>query len=289
VSGYEPPNHTQTPNAFFDVVMPQIETMSELKVTLAIIRQTHGWHKNEDVLSLSQLQKLTGMRRESVVDGVERALGRGSIVRRKVGQSYSYGLKVVRKPDQLAESASPQTGPQVVRKPDPQKKGKESNTAKADETSSPTSAFPLMKEYADLLDEAMPLSGKERGKLASALQKQLEKGANAKRLRAALCHMVARRHQGQRLELEDALNDVGGAGRPPSKVDKSGSPACVVEAIQGHEHLKDYLFLVQEWDFTRDEKVPDSVFRRIGGTDDERHANLQRMKSVSRRAVKEAG
>lgn len=215
MSGYEEPNYTQTPNTFFDVVMPQIETMTELKVTLAIIRQTHGWGKDEDVLSLTQLQALTGMRRESVVDGIERALKRGSIVRRPVGNTYAYAMKMVRKPDQKGRQGSPQTGPKMVRKPDTQKKEKESNTPSGADAppveekkqQEKPSAFPLMGQYADQLDHAMPLSSKERGKLAQALQRRLDRGDSVLELKMALSRLVTRRKDGVRLELEDVLGD----------------------------------------------------------------------------------
>jgi phage replication O-like protein O len=113
-TGLEEPNHTQTPNTFFDELLKQIETVTELKVTLAIIRQTFGWHKAEDELSLSQLEALTGLSRQGVCDGLKFGLERGSIVRRKSGQSYKYCLKLVSAVDQSATLTSQQRGLEVV-------------------------------------------------------------------------------------------------------------------------------------------------------------------------------
>ena len=89
-----PPNYTQTPNEFFDELLPEIDSMAELKVTLAIIRQTFGWHKVEDKLSLTQLVELTGMHKETVSIGIQAALKRGYVGRRKAGRGYLYGLRV---------------------------------------------------------------------------------------------------------------------------------------------------------------------------------------------------
>lgn len=113
-AGLEEPNHTQTPNAFYDDLLKKIETVTELKVTLAIIRQTFGWHKKEDELSLSQLEALTGLSRQGVCDGLKIGLERGSIVRRKSGQSFVYSLKLVSNTDQSTTLTSQQRGLEVV-------------------------------------------------------------------------------------------------------------------------------------------------------------------------------
>lgn len=98
----EPPNFfTPTPNAFFDTMLPAISTAAELKVTLAIIRQTCGWtdkdgnRKAEDQLSVSRLMTLTGLSRQAVMDGLKAGLERGTILRRLVGaQDYKYRLNI---------------------------------------------------------------------------------------------------------------------------------------------------------------------------------------------------
>jgi hypothetical protein len=84
--------HTRTPNAFLDEVLPRIDSLGELKVSLIVIRKTLGWHKDTDLISLSQLQRLTGLTRPTILRGIEMALRRGTIFRRAVGGSYRYGL-----------------------------------------------------------------------------------------------------------------------------------------------------------------------------------------------------
>jgi phage replication O-like protein O len=78
MSGFTSPNHTQCPNDLFDVHMLDMSE-AELKVTLAIIRKTLGFHKKSDPISLSQLQKLTGLSRQGVSDGVAAAIERGLV------------------------------------------------------------------------------------------------------------------------------------------------------------------------------------------------------------------
>lgn len=128
--GFEVPNHTQTPNTFFDVSLPEIKSLTELKVVLAVIRQTFGWQKKADRISLSQLQRLTGLSRESVSIGIQAALEHKYIERKAVKNGFVYNLKVVRNSDQSGIPTSQEFRPKVVRNsdqkvvgiPDPQKK-----------------------------------------------------------------------------------------------------------------------------------------------------------------------
>lgn len=88
------PNHTQTPNALLDEVLPEIDSLAELKVTLAIVRQTFGWHREAKVLSISRLEQLTGLSHRHAVEGARRAVERGYVQRERVGQSHAYTLRV---------------------------------------------------------------------------------------------------------------------------------------------------------------------------------------------------
>ena len=91
--GYQGPNFTQVPNLCLDEHLPEMGH-AETKVVLAIIRQTFGWHKQKDRLSISQLMSLTGLSNRAVIDGVRAAIGRGVIAREKDGNSYAYWLVV---------------------------------------------------------------------------------------------------------------------------------------------------------------------------------------------------
>ncbi len=156
------PNYTQAPNAFFDDILPEITSLSELKVTLAIMRQTFGWHKAEDRISLSQLEELTGLSRESVADGIKRAMKRGTVGRRKVGQGYVYGLRVTSQESRPPEAATSQEfRPVTSQEFRPTKEtGKESVEANASSGKPQTPSVVSMEKYVtDRLYEAMRESG----------------------------------------------------------------------------------------------------------------------------------
>jgi len=91
--GYDGPKYTQTPNLFLDEHLPEMGA-AETKVVLAVIRQTFGWHKQKDRLSISQLMELTGLSNRAVIDGTRQAMERGVIDRQKKGNSYEYWLVV---------------------------------------------------------------------------------------------------------------------------------------------------------------------------------------------------
>lgn len=95
-AGFKAPGYTQTPNDLFDTLLPEIDTLGELKVTLVIIRATLGWHvhRGPKKLSLSTLERATGLARHSVIDGVAAALKRGTIVRQQSDNSFTYSLNV---------------------------------------------------------------------------------------------------------------------------------------------------------------------------------------------------
>jgi len=78
MSGFESPNYTQVPNDLFDIHMAHMG-MAELKVLMAIMRWTFGFHLTERHLSLTKLQAITGLSRSSVMDGIAEAVGHGFI------------------------------------------------------------------------------------------------------------------------------------------------------------------------------------------------------------------
>lgn len=95
--GFEKPNYTQTPNKFYDEILREIDTLSEMKVTQIVMRKTFGWHKRSDRISQSQLVELTGMSRDSVKSGLKSGIERGTIVKvndfdRKKNQAAEYSL-----------------------------------------------------------------------------------------------------------------------------------------------------------------------------------------------------
>jgi hypothetical protein len=78
--GFQSPNHTQVPNDLFD---SEMATMSccELKVVLAIIRQTLGFHRKHVKYGINDIVKMTGLSRQSVLTGAREAEAHGYIQR----------------------------------------------------------------------------------------------------------------------------------------------------------------------------------------------------------------
>jgi phage replication O-like protein O len=88
------PNTTQVPNVLLDVVMREVSNPS-LRVLLAIVRKTYGFQKQSDHISLTQLQEITGLSRQGVVNGA-RALGSLIAIRhgKREGNEYALNLNV---------------------------------------------------------------------------------------------------------------------------------------------------------------------------------------------------
>jgi len=130
--GYDKPRYTQTPNLFLDEHLPEMGH-AETKVVLAVIRKTFGWHKDEDRISVSQFEELTGLSRQGVQNGIKDAMQRGVLGRVEEGQGYRYYLVVneVEHPDDEVcnevERGMQRSRTEVCNEVETQKKGKETN------------------------------------------------------------------------------------------------------------------------------------------------------------------
>jgi phage replication O-like protein O len=74
--GFISPNYTMTPNDLLDELMPLMGE-AELRIVLAAIRKTLGYHRTSDEISRTQFEKMTGLSRQGVEDGVQAAIARG--------------------------------------------------------------------------------------------------------------------------------------------------------------------------------------------------------------------
>lgn len=88
----EKPNYTQIPNVILDNMASM--TSAEFSVVMAICRQTFGWHKKSEKLSVTQIEQLTGLSAPTVRDGIAAALKDGWITRRPAGQTYVYRVHI---------------------------------------------------------------------------------------------------------------------------------------------------------------------------------------------------
>jgi len=165
--GYDGPNYTQTPNLFLDEHLPEMGH-AETKVVLAIIRQTFGWHKQQDRISVTQFEDLTGLSRQGVQNGISDALERGVIGRTECGQGYEYFL-VVNEVEQEREEVcneverGMQRGrTEVCNEVDTQKKEKETKGKKAPAREEETNGFDPVEVLTDLWDVSPSIYQKER-------------------------------------------------------------------------------------------------------------------------------
>lgn len=73
------PNHTQTPNKFFEMIPSMNE--AELRVTLVMIRQTFGFHRDGFKMGITKLAKAAGLSPQGARDGAAAAEKRGTFRR----------------------------------------------------------------------------------------------------------------------------------------------------------------------------------------------------------------
>lgn len=78
MTGFQSPNHTQVPNDLFDEYLAELGE-AELRVILAIIRATLGFHRRQLPLSLTTLSKKTGLSRKAVVAAASSLIERGLV------------------------------------------------------------------------------------------------------------------------------------------------------------------------------------------------------------------
>jgi hypothetical protein len=106
---FQSPNYTMTPNDLFDDLLKEISEMSELKVTLAAVRHTFGYHRGEAEMSVTWFEQVTGMARGSVKRGIDLAIKRGTIrvvKKHTITTSTVYAVNVADGVRGLAEGGS---------------------------------------------------------------------------------------------------------------------------------------------------------------------------------------
>ena len=120
MSGFKGPNYTQVPNELFDVLPLMRE--AELKVVLHAIRQTIGFHRESDAISLTQFEEATGLSRQGVIDGINDAEARG--VLKQVGTGtrgvklYALVIEVDQSEAFTNDQSTQQAGTSQLSRPD---------------------------------------------------------------------------------------------------------------------------------------------------------------------------
>lgn len=91
IKPFAEPTYTQVSNAALDHVMPAVSP-ALWKVICAVIRKTKGFQKEWDEISLTQLEKLTGLSRPTVSQCAQEGLEMGILLRKPKGQGYRYSI-----------------------------------------------------------------------------------------------------------------------------------------------------------------------------------------------------
>lgn len=83
--------YTKVPNALIEAI-PSMKG-SEVAVCMAVCRQTLGYQRLWDKISITRFVKLTGMSNRSIIDAIEKAVADGWMIRKRDGDSYQYMIK----------------------------------------------------------------------------------------------------------------------------------------------------------------------------------------------------
>jgi phage replication O-like protein O len=212
--------YTKIPNAWIDIAMQHMG-YAEMKIVFAVLRQTVGWHKPHDVISLSQFEAMTGMTRANVIKGIRDAAAQQWIKHYKRGNVSVYepsldaGIAAI--PGDASIAAIPEMVlqqyptsiaaiPEVVSQQYTQKKGKKEtkkekenlsgDAARADESPAKRARVKLSeaeserhKELFDAIANVCVMDAKLSGGQIARTAKQLREAdatASAQRLREFL-------------------------------------------------------------------------------------------------------
>lgn len=86
-AGFQSPNFTQVPNDFFNLVSDMDD--NELRVTLVMIRETFGYHREDFTMGINKLADAAGLSRNGAKAGAEAAEERGTFRRTNPGEQGS--------------------------------------------------------------------------------------------------------------------------------------------------------------------------------------------------------
>lgn len=87
-----PPEYTQVPNLWVDEWIREVDSLAEDKVIQIVMRYTYGWHTEGCELSIDDFQKISGLSRPAIVEGIKRALAHGFITREVSGHGRVYRM-----------------------------------------------------------------------------------------------------------------------------------------------------------------------------------------------------
>ncbi len=108
------PNYTQTPNELFDLHMATM-TGAELKVVMAAVRKTVGFHKKRETISISQFQQMTGLSRRQVITTIDSVIDKGFIKEVGTGKRGAKRYELAIQSNELTSQESrPETSAKIA-------------------------------------------------------------------------------------------------------------------------------------------------------------------------------
>jgi phage replication O-like protein O len=72
--------HIDIANEIAEAFAKNFPGHGEAQVLWAILRKTYGWHKKSDLISISQIQQLTGLSRSRIIECLQNLEAKNMIV-----------------------------------------------------------------------------------------------------------------------------------------------------------------------------------------------------------------
>lgn len=148
-----------------------------------------------------------------------------------------------------------------------------------------------------LRGSGQPFDGEQMRDVGKNFKRLIESGVPDGDLHRAAHRLVAEWPEGLRSPGK-ALDLVRGAGsrRSDDSEPESRTPEAGIAALRDYwsekkqrNDLGEYAALAERWDFTREDRPPWPVYSELGYNDEERDRMLKRLRTVTRRAVREGG
>lgn len=123
------PNHTQVPNSFFPMIADKNMTEAEIRVTLIMIRNTFGFHRDSFKMGVHKLALAAGLSDNGAKAGAEAAEARGTFRRANPDSQKEAEWELVVGQPMTPSTIDPKVGQPMTHQPstsDPQVRVKES-------------------------------------------------------------------------------------------------------------------------------------------------------------------
>lgn len=107
-------------------------------------------------------------------------------------------------------------------------------------------------------------------------------------LKAEATHFGYVKNTARRQHMKTGADAGGFSGKSPEQQAEPATPEPALRALRDHAELSRFVGAAKAFDFTGEEDPPFKVLARLGGDEGERQTILKRMRSVCRRAVRQA-